>query len=608
MVRTIGGVDYPVCNVRVQICEVDRWPWLIYRLTDQEIFAIRNDLLNLKPVKFIPRPPIPDPPPDLGPLLKRKHGDHEHAPELKRVQAAAPVAKEITEESRALFRQAADNLPTNIKVGLASESPNVIRQTLANSFDWIQPLIWYWPWFWYHCDDLGTVETNQDGRFTLLHWYPCGLDKPDIYFAVEAFIGGAWQSVYRPPKSTGTHWNYACGTEVTIHINDERVPICIPDVPIAGKKVVVTTIGNNVNVARIQRESAGANQGLTEHEVSLGTGRPFGGTIEPHVSFGVAMKHATNAVPPLFYYRWSYRRLGSSGTFTILDTPVFRRYMVEPAGGDPEFRMLQLGPVPGMPTTMFMVPPQDPFDPAGPAQWEPLNLRTETASAFFPTNFGDALTNAGKYELLLELFDAAGNLIPDWVAAGIEGYIPDASIPAPFPPVTLTTQLVTGVPAMSEYYRIPAGMGTHGMRLVVHVDNNACTAVINPIASSGFSSVDNNCGFYVYTDLNNQVTISFVASHPNNFATFDFDVTRGASNSVGAASADGRAGASPVDGFNLTGGQYTKNVSVGTLLEGCPNAAFAETLGVTAMVTDGWNFELGLSRTATPRAFALSNS
>ena len=607
VVRNIGGIDYPVCNARVKICEVDPWPWLIYKLVDQEIFAIRNDLLGLPPIEIVPRPPLPDPPPDFRIDVEGITGARERV--AQRVDAAPAIAPKVTAESHALFRNAVQNLPASLKVGLSSDSASVVRQTLASNFDWISPLIYYWPWlYWYYsCENLDTVTTDHDGRFTLWHWYPCGGDKPDIYVSVEFFIGGAWQSVYNPPIGSSTRWNYPCGSEIKITITDDRVPVCLPTPTYTGKKVVVTTIGNNVNVARIQREASGANYGLTEFEAALGTGRPFGGTVEPHVIFGLAMQHATNAVAPLFYYRWSYRRLGSSGAFTKLDTPVFRRYMVEPAGADPEFRMLPLGPVPGMPEIMFMVPPHDPFDPAGPAQWAPLNLRTELASAFFPTNFGDALTNAGKYELLLELFDAAGNLIPDWVAAGIDGFIPTAAIAAPFPPVTVATQQVTGVPGMSEYYRTPLGLGTHGMRLVLHVDNNPCVAAIDAISSTGFSASDDNCGFYVYSSLADPVLIGFTASHPNDFATFDFDIYKGASNPVGAASADGRVGA-PQDGFAESGGHYTKTVTVGTLLGGCPNAAFSETLYVDAMATDGWSSELGYDRAGTPRAFALSNS
>lgn len=620
VVRTIEGVDYPVCNVRVKVCEVDKWPWLIYSLLDREIFAIRNDLLLREPIQIVPRRPFPDPPPDVrriafktGDVAAPPHEGHAEMSVSTNVAEAAPVAlKAVTAESRSAFRSAAENLPANVKAGLASENANVVRQTLANSFDFISPIIYYWPWlhYYYSCEDLGTVTTDDDGRFTLWHWYLCHGDKPDIHFSVQAFIGGAWTTVYNPPKSTGTYWNYACGTEVTIRITDERVSVCLPTYTFPGSNVVVTMIGNNINVARIQRESAGVNQGLTEVEAALGTGRPFGGQLEPRVAFGNAMVRDTNELPPLFYYRWSYRRLGTTGTFTVLDTPVYRRYMVEPTsppGAAPEFRLLQLGPVPGKPTTMFMVPPKNPFDPDGPSSWHPLNLRTELASAFFPTNFGDALANAGKYELLLELFDASGNLIPDWVAAGINGFIPNASTPAPVAPTTVTSQQVTGVPSMSEYYRIPAGMTTHGMRLVVHVDNNVCSAAIDAITSTGFSAVDDNCGFYVYTSLANEVTIGFTASHPNDFATFNFDIHKGASNPVNDASADGRVGASQ-DGFAESGGHYTKTVTVGTLLGGCPNAAFSETLHVDAMATDGWSIDLGYDANGVPRAFALSNS
>jgi hypothetical protein len=269
-----------------------------------------------------------------------------------------------------------------------------------------------------------------------------------------------------------------------------------------------------------------------------------------------------------------------------------------------------------MPTTMFMVPPQNPFDPDGPAQWSPLNYHTDTPVAFFDTTtLGDPVASAGKYELLLQLFDHAGALITDWPAAGVDGFIPDASIPAPFPLTTLTTTQVTPPGGKPEYYQVPPGMTSAGMRLVLHIDNNPCEAVIDPISSSGFLSSDNDCGFYIYPDTGTIVNVAFKARHQNNFAMFSFNTFRGSGNAVPAAIAAGRVG-SPANGFTPDGAShYTKAIAAGTLLTDtvapppstCTKAAFSETLHVNGMATNGWPGTL-YAADGIPHAYALSNT
>jgi hypothetical protein len=48
-----------------------------------------------------------------------------------------------------------------------------------------------------------------------------------------------------------------------------------------------------------------------------------------------------------------------------------------------------------------------------------------------------------------------------------------------------------------------------------------------------------------------------------------------------------------------------KDVPVADLLAGCVKAAFAETLYVAAMATDGWSILTYLDASGTPLAYAL---
>ncbi|MGH2687437.1 MAG: hypothetical protein ACRDKW_01315 [Actinomycetota bacterium] len=58
----------PICNARVTVCEVDRIPWIIWKLPDDLLVRIRDELLReiRKPVIPPPPPPplrVPPPPP-----------------------------------------------------------------------------------------------------------------------------------------------------------------------------------------------------------------------------------------------------------------------------------------------------------------------------------------------------------------------------------------------------------------------------------------------------------------------------------------------------------------------------------------------------------------
>jgi hypothetical protein len=79
--------------------------------------------------------------------------------------------------------------------------------------------------------------------------------------------------------------------------------------------------------------------------------------------------------------------------------------------------------------------------------------------------------------------------------------------------------------------------------------------------------------------------LSFVASEPFNFATFDYNVTKGGS----GASVTGAGGyvfenAPP---FTLSGGIFSDDPTVSSLLGSCPQAAFVESLSVASLATDG---------------------
>ncbi|MGH9166107.1 MAG: hypothetical protein ACRDZW_11450, partial [Acidimicrobiales bacterium] len=258
--------------------------------------------------------------------------------------------------------------------------------------------------------------------------------------------------------------------------------------------------------------------------------------------------------------------------------------------------------------SVFKIQPTDP--PSG--SWAPsVSVRVNNATAFFPSHLeagGDALAGAGQYELKLELFRiVAGvpqvvNLTDEGVEVKVlDGPAPAAPGPVPFVNAPNPNLLRVGGPASDVV----------GFRWVLHVDNNPCRSDIADVAVG--ASTAGPCGFVAYPagPPVPEASIAFRAFHPNGFATFNFVVTKGSSGTVAEASAGGSVTqAVTASGFASTAvpapGWFTKNVPVPTLLGDCPGkAAFAETIHVDALATDGWSTLEYLDADGPTKAFAL---
>ncbi|MEE8584656.1 MAG: hypothetical protein V3T83_07380 [Acidobacteriota bacterium] len=645
----IGGTsqDLPVCHVRVHICEVDRWPWLIAKLPDSLVLRVRDELFKEleRPVRL--KRPLPDPPP-----FRFDPGVIDPSPEnLARMiqpaesrfalglafnpQPEPPAFSEIAEQVTGLTSEslqleagaealgsqpeptaALASLDAAIQSNLASNSITLVRQALVDQAKLIFPYLCYWPWFWYwlKCDEAAVLETDSQGRFDTTILYPCFGDRPDLYFWVEACIGGSWETVYHPAIACNTYWNYACGSEVTIRVTDPRVAVCEEPPDLAGLQVAVMSIGNGVSISEIQ--SSGAGQGLTTNDA------PFGGRLEPHVWFGRSALIAAG----VSHYRWSYRRrTNASGSPVVdswhaMDRNVVRHYaMIDQTPPDfpLSFPAYTLGPDPAFSSqNLFQIQPVNvPVTPppgSAISGWALLDAREDSASAFFMSHTlegGNAFAAAGKYELKLELFDTTGSRV-NLSDAGI--LLKEADQPAPFGAGTVST-----IPAKNEHLLKDGSGKTVGFRIILRVDNNPCEANIHTVFGPGLT-VDANCGFVQYSPGSNAV-IRFKARHPNDFARFRFDIHRGPSIRVPEASAPAAGTASvatnPVNGFFRNAASvFTKSVPVNTLLTSnkppasadCTQAAFAQTLYVWARATDGWHRLYHLDALGTPKAFALA--
>ena len=651
-----GGSAYyevPVCNARVHICEVDRLIFIIPRLPELEIWRLRDDLLRILERPPQPVPPEPEPLPlpiaemevapatvHAGQLARAVQvvGSTLHGtkmlnpqPEPQRPRWATKMLNPQPEPPRPLWTglaASASNLRSGrgiaalgpqpeppdqplqtsalagispaLRMALASNAVAVVRQALLDNvaliYPWICWLDWLWPYF-YRCDEVAVVMTDDNGRFEADVWYVCFGDHPDLYFSADYPIDGTWESVYHPSVRCHTYWNFVCGSEVTIRIIDPRVPGCWDHATVPGKKLVIKSIGPNVSMSDI-------NHGLPAADIAKeGTGKPgeiadawfpewsgkevaFGSVLEPRVDFGTGLKTAN-----ITHYRWSYRWFGSTDDtdWKPIDAEVRRHYRVATAPGDPvKYSSVKVGPDAD---GLFEI---EPTLPADGEDWEVLDERYDLASAHFDSRAAEwapGVVGHGKFELKLELYrKAPGVQRIDLTAEGVD--LDETISPAPF----LADEIFTAVPATDRLLREAVGGSLHvmGYQLVLLIDNRVCFGTIGDVTVSGIGA--GVCGFLEYNSTavpEPSAQISFRASHPGNFASFSFVTTRVITHLL-SASAQGLAEANAVNGFTRVGDTFSKTVPVSILLhelEGatsCVRAAFAETLHVYALVTDGY--------------------
>jgi hypothetical protein len=615
-VETLGGATYekPVCHARVHICEVDRLPWIIAKLPDDIVYRLRDELVWAIEHPIPVGPNAPDPPfkfdpgyIDPVPVLEKAVNVFGRFDASKSMikgpppsKASALAAEDMAVSTPPTTAFATSTLAFESRAALTAGPTRLVRETLIENVELIKiywcDWDWLWPWFSYDCDELAVIETDEHGHFDTAISYPCFGDKPDLYFWVEYSVGGTWATVYHPSMRCDTYWNYACGTDVTIRVTDPRVHGCGDQPELLGKKVVVKTIGRQVSMGEIYRDSLVAAEKVKEGQVKEGwihsaKPSPFGATLEPRVDFGNGLKAAG-----ITHYRWSYRPLGSvsESDWTVMDDilagrTVARHYReATPPMSPVTYKSVQIGPdttVSGFYTVI------DPVLPVSGEDWEVLDEGFDLASAYFNTT----VLADGKYELKMELFRKVGASMVrvDLTADGVELY--EITDPAPLVEGTYTTSAATADRALID----PVTLHVVGYRLVVQVDNRVCFGNIEDVTVNGVPA--GRCGFLEYNHLTDTAHISFRASHPADFASFDFRVVR-VSTDISEGSADGLVDAATVNGFTRTGDTFSRNLTINTLMTSglsvgetpCKRAAFAEALHVYALATNGYDRLSGL--------------
>jgi hypothetical protein len=595
-----------VCRARVHICEIDAIRYWIYHIPDNIIAKIPEVILKPKEViKF------PVPTPDPTPFFRNKFVVSSQQP--TDIFKTVSVDEQLMEAAAAL-----PELSLDIRQNLASGNLNLIRETILNNYVLFHPWFCLWPWWWpyfYRCNELAVVYTDANGRFDTNTTYWCFGDKPDIYIWIEYRINGVWTTIYNPPIPCYTLWNYTCGSNINILVTDPRVPgDCCCNCPIPGELVWVRTIGGSGTSVSHINQSALVSQpppeqkvpynriGLTDASAN-GDGffsttvgdfkRPFGGSPTFYMGFGSDLPNAD-----IYYYRWRYQQVGRAdlssvtGSIEYLNNLEMKGYDFEyiDSNGDLQigYNSLKLGPqlpVGGI-DNLYIIPSAQPNLPPFNApelnpQWYERTHNTRTI-AFDSTALMNGTMHGGDglYEFTLELFDQAGNLLNN--------------IPRSIFKVPDYNDAELSVNAPDELLDSPTVATANAFKVLIRIDNSKCDSFIYTVNVNGLPASTDCCGFINYKPggVEADLDLSFKATHPNNFAVFSFGITKGTCGDVPHGAASGMVIDDSSSGYALNSGIYDKHFTPVQLLDTCyidGKAAFAETLSVIAMATDGVN-------------------
>jgi hypothetical protein len=546
--RVISGglpVDLPVCNAEVQIWEVEPIEIIIAKLPDLGIEKLRRIIIDPPPPPENGIVPVGPSPPDPTIAMRAVGG--------MRLQTAAPLA---TLDTRVVQNSSGF---ADLQFAARHTDTVSLRQTLVANAALIR--FWICEFFpiWVTKTLVATAATDRCGEFQAFVFLSCFSPNPNLYFTATVSFFGFPIYIYDPtPVACYTHWNYQCGSEVTLYTSSVFAPCCSPCRPVHAPEnyVLVRAIGNTelnaIYGTSTTLTATGTNIGLAANWGDA----PFGGLLLPRVEFDSSLRDFGRAL----YYRIRYR-FGTTGGFTDLTGQIDRHYN-HFVGTDLVTTPYNLGPKTiGSTPNLFEIPPSLP--PVG--DWAFPNLVFDLANAQFPTTDlpppAPAGGTHGLYQLELALFDASGNPV-DIATVGIHYFVPTTTDPDG----TIHTADASTLGLVSG----------NSFIMTLHIDNRPTSGSLsNP--SAGGSAAD-ACGVLRYTETGATVRMPYTATHPDNFATYSWQLSRGGSPILSSSGAVGAA----TDPGEI-------NASVSSLLGSCTIAGFAEVLFVWALATDGWS-------------------
>jgi hypothetical protein len=594
--QTAPGVYAPICTGVVQIFQVDLACTLdnLASFTDApKWYALLTDVLSgldraqlAERIRLIPN--LPDPPPEslhetrvLAQSAKRMSGA-EHTPAGNTAPASQSLAMAASASASALDAAPRASSAAELAATLRSLPEHAVKQAILANKAIVAPfLCWLIPDWWFCWQELGEATIQSDGSFSAEICFWCPEDLPDLYFEVIQTIGGIEREISDPQIACSTYYAYDGSEDVTITVEAPDAVACNEPKgrPIGGDEYYVwpTAIGNVDlrNITGLEEAAGGPPQGLVGAS-------PWGGCLALQMQFDPRLKEDGIAK----FYRWSYKFDGDA-SFSPINAPVNHRYMtVTYSPLQIHLHTVNLGPqTVGAEQNLFEVPDpypgdgwvniDDPYD-------RPFGYFDSTDNHYSPFNYTDQLPRrSGMCTLLLEMFDAAGNPVPcgnDGIGGPFEFVLPELS----GPPTQYTSVL-------GPNNITPAGQ----LVFRVLIDNQDTSASIDSVSAAGHTA--DSCGMLHYEEADDDVAISFHATHPNDYLTWSLGVSLGFYG--GVASENGNSSSPPEPENPLVR-------DAGELLHGCTNGAFAVNLYTAATATDGYSRQSQYDRSASV-AFAL---
>ncbi len=587
------GTYATICQGTVKIYEVDFLCYL-QRLPLPELERLRDDLLDLlrrPPFPPLPQPipfPFPEPNPPFPPIPPGPGPDPAPFRQLM-FQPASEASSSPAFTSASL---------SDVAVRLAVLKGEPLQRYLVQNKVILAPyLCLILPDYFYCLRLLAEVPIQSDGSFYKELCFWCPSDIPDLYFRVTQNLGGTERLVYSPPIACNTYWDYNGTPPIQITVTDPQAVACLedPDRPIPGDELYVwpTAIGN-IDLRNIT--DLESNPLVSTAATGLVNGAtPWGGTLALQMNFDPRLKTLSN----VRYYRWSYKFEGDSD-FTQINATVTHRYMtITYSPLTIHLHPVVLGPktVNGV-TNLYDVPDPSPGD-----GWVNINDPYDRPFAYFdstgnnlpPFTYNDVLPRrSGLVTLLLEMFDASGNLVPCSNLGGSGPFkfvLPDLGSPNAYTSV-LTPNNIT-----------PQGQ----LMFRVRVDNADTVSQLQNVRTP-LGTAD-SCGFLRFNSLSDLVSVEYVARHPNNFLTWGLGISRGLCGGVASTSGSTSSPALPPPPpatFANTASHLLRNLG-GSCTACNDGAAFAVNLSTYATATDGYGRQSQYDRHATI-AFALIRS
>lgn len=587
-------VNMPVCEARIHICEIDPFTIRFPRIPDLVIDKLLDKLKHtfypipkIKIPKIDPRivNPIPIPrPPVFGNLFNTSIN-------RTNINLNAGAANQNLINGQEIRKDLM--ITPEVQRSLFLSSKTVAYSTLLDNLHLLRPLICKWPFFWpyfYRCDTIATTYTDCKGHFS--HWYWNFDNDRDIYIWIEVNINGNWITVYKPSIACNTYWNYKCGSDINIKLTDSRIYPCDCAADGGGEIVWFQTVGNSATALGVEQNVASTttvqgvnmlNVGCTNfaHAQKI---RPFAENLSFRVLFGDGFPNA-NAT----HFRWKKTQLKSAGmidvpanTELVLGNINKNYYLITNSGGVTHFetKPVVLGPEGAGLNLAYRIPKWDIYQEPGVPAADHAKTIQWTEMAFFSMNIDSKSLEDGLWQFELEL----GKL------NSATGVFTPATVNANVFQITSSVNPSNSMPAPAAYlnYADIAKTKASSFKIKLRIDNEKCTAIIADatITLGSTTQASGRCGFLFYEDRSQTVQIEFEASHPRDFATFNFGVVKGNGSESPGINAAGSV-ISSVGGYSLIGDEFTRDVSVNTLLGTCDQASFAEVLHVYALATNG---------------------